>query len=302
AFRARHIIQESDIPLLLSIGRHYVWILDETDESHIHEDAAAKEIMLSSIQSNLSISEPSESRVKIFAESDGIFLVNKIGLRKLNDIDDISIASKRHLAFVRKGTPVAIGKVMPKEISVSVMDKARKVIADYFPIFDLYTIKKHTIALFPVGNEFIEGRRTETVSLNVAEYLRGLGQETSEREILPDNPEVIVSKTLNALSNGANLVVFIGGMGVDPDDRTVESIKKLGADVVKYGLPIWPGQNIVVAYLNKTPILGLPSGVALAKKNTSFHRILPIVLSDYKLSRDEILEMGEGGFIDVSDL
>ncbi|NCO28164.1 MAG: hypothetical protein GW894_02830 [Caldiserica bacterium] len=37
----------------------------------------------------------------------------------------------------------------------------------------------------------------------------------------------------------------------------------------------------------------------LFKKGTSFHRLMPVLLSGYRLSKEEIIEMGEGGFIDA---
>lgn len=302
AFKRGHIIESSDIPLLLSIGRHYVWVDNDGDQSYVNEDVAAKEMMQSSVGGNLSITEPSESRVKVLASCDGILIVNRIGLSKLNSMDDVNIASKKHLSFVRKGTPLAIGKVMPNEIPADEMHRVRDVINGYFPIFALMPIQKHNIALFPVGNEFVEERRTEVISLKIASYLEGLGQDILTRQILPDEPSVIIEKTKEAISNSADLIVFIGGMGVDPDDRTVESVQLLGAEIIRYGIPIWPGQNIMIAYLGKIPIIGLPSGSGLAEKNTSLHRIVPIILANYKLSKDEIIEMGEGGFIDASNL
>jgi molybdopterin biosynthesis enzyme len=303
AFKRGHIIEPSDISVFLSIGRHYVWVESCEDQSFVNEDEAAKEMMQSSIGEYLSVTEPSESRVKVLASCDGVLIVNKVGLKKLNSIEDVSIASKKHLSFVRKGTPVAIGKVMPNEIPAEEMHKVKDVINEHFPIFALMPLQKHNVALFPVGNEFIEGRRTEVISLKIASYLEGLGQNILTRQILPDEPGVIIQKAREAISNSsADLIVFIGGMAVDPDDRTVESVELLGAEIIKYGIPIWPGQNIMIAYLDKIPIIGLPSGAGLAEKNTGLHRIVPIILANYKLSREEIIEMGEGGFIDASNL
>jgi hypothetical protein len=37
----------------------------------------------------------------------------------------------------------------------------------------------------------------------------------------------------------------------------------------------------------------------LFKKGTSFCRLMPVLLSGYRLSKEEIIEMGEGGFIDA---
>ena len=85
---------------------------------------------------------------------------------------------------------------------------------------------------------------------------------------------------------------------MDPDDRTPGAIKDTGAEIITYGAPVLPGAMLLIAYLNMNgrniPVLGLPGCVMYAKR-TVFDLILPRVMADDPIRREEIASLGEGG-------
>ena len=300
-FKRGHIIAKPDVEKLLSIGKHYVWIFGK-DEGFVHEDDAGRKMMELIKGNNLFLSDPSESKVKLFSKTDGVLLLNKKGLKKINLLRDSRVASKRHFSFVRKNTPVAIGKVMPIEIPTQEMNDIVQVAEKYKPIIEVLPIKTHKIAILPVGSEFIEGRRKEIMSFRIKEYLEEMKQDVFLRKILPDDDNVIKEEGLKAFDSGADIIIYMGGMSVDPDDRTVAGINKMNVNTVAYGVPMWPGTTFLIAYKEGKLILGIPSSAGFVKEGTSFHRVMPIFLADYKLSSEEILDMADGGFIDATNL
>ncbi len=300
-FKRGHIVESSDVEKLLSIGKHYIWVFSE-DEGFIHEDDAGKNLMKAISGSNLRLSSPSESKVKLNAEKTGILFINREGLLKINSLPDPRVATKRHFSLIKRNEPVALGKVMPVEIPISEMKEIEKIAKEFHPIVDLKPVRKNRIAIFPVGNEFIEGRREETMSYKVKEYLQSLGQFVERKDVLPDDEEKIASAGKEAMSEGFNVVIYMGGISVDPDDRTADGIRKIGVEEVIYGVPMWPGTTFLISYKDNNIILGIPSSSGLAKRGTSFHRITPILLAGYKLSKREILDMANGGFIDAANL
>jgi len=298
-FKKGHLIEEEDISKFLSIGKHYLWVENNNEDETVHEDRAASEMMKGLRGDNISVTPPSESRVKLIAEEDGVVIINKEGLKRLNSLEDVAIALRRNFAFVRKGEEIGTGKVIPVSISKSEMNEIEVIEEKYHSIITIYAIKLNRIAIFPVGNEFIEGLREEKISERVQKYFEDFTQEVLFRRILPDDEGKIAEEGLNAIRLGANFIVFIGGMGVDPDDRTAGGIKKMGAEIVRYGVPLFPGQTFLISYKDQSVVIGMPSGIGMFGKGTSFHRLMPVLLSGYRLSKEEIIEMGEGGFIDA---
>ncbi len=300
-FKRGHIIEQSDIEKLLAIGKHHIWICDE-NEQYIQEDDAAKKIMEALSGNFLKLSSPKESKVDLIAERDGVLLLNRKGLFAVNRLKNPKIATMKHLSFIRRENVVAIGKIMNVEISANELKKIVSTARKYHPIVNLLPLRQNRIVIFPVGNEFIEKRSEETMSFKVKHYLESLGQNVDRNEVLPDNELVIAEQGKEALKKGYDIVIYMGGISVDPDDRTTFGIKKIGGNIVTYGVPLWPGITFMISYKNEKPILGIPSFAGFAKGETSFHRLMPIILSGYKLSKNEILEMSDGGFINATNL
>ena len=99
------------------------------------------------------------------------------------------------------------------------------------------------------------------------------------------------------LSEGADLILCTGGMSVDPDDRTPLAIRKSAERVVSYGAPVLPGSMFMLAYgKNNAPIMGLPGSVMFCPI-TVFDLILPRIMADDPVTKEEIDALGEGGLL-----
>ena len=85
-----------------------------------------------------------------------------------------------------------------------------------------------------------------------------------------------------------------GGLSVDPDDVTVQGVQRSGAEIINYGAPVMPGVMFLYAILQGIPIIGVPAA-AIFNETTIIDVILPRVMADDKIYREDILELGHGG-------
>jgi molybdopterin biosynthesis enzyme len=87
-------------------------------------------------------------------------------------------------------------------------------------------------------------------------------------------------------------------MSVDPDDCTPGAIMDTGARIVSYGAPVLPGAMMLIAYYDEEgktiPVLGLP-GCVMYSAATIFDILLPRVMADDEITREELAALGEGG-------
>ena len=102
------------------------------------------------------------------------------------------------------------------------------------------------------------------------------------------------SKKDTLLDQGADCLFFTGGMSVDPDDLTPTAIRQLGADIISHGVPSQPGNMTLVAYLGDIPILGVP-GAAIKLPTTIFDVLLPQVFAGDRITKEELINLAEGG-------
>ena len=90
AFRKGHVVEEKDIPVLLSLGKDhlYVW---EKDEDKLHEDEAAQILYEVCKNEHMHPTPVKEGKIELIADCDGLFRVDVARLNAVNEIEDIMI-------------------------------------------------------------------------------------------------------------------------------------------------------------------------------------------------------------------
>ena len=105
---------------------------------------------------------------------------------------------------------------------------------------------------------------------------------------------MILSAARAYLAQGADLILFTGGMSVDPDDLTPTAIRQTGARLVTQGYPMQPGNMLTIAYLEKTALIGVP-GASMHSKITSLDVFLPRVFAGVEIRAEDVASFGHGG-------
>ena len=291
-FKKGHIIKEEDIEKLLSIGKEnvYVW---EPVEGQLHENDAATRISNLVVGDGIRLSEEiKEGKVDFLADRDGVLKIDKDNLFKLNSLGEIIVSTLHNNTPIKKGEKAGATRVIPLIIDEEKIIAAENLIQE--KIISVAEIKPKKCLLITTGNEVYKGRIKDAFLPVIKQKLGYYGSEVLKQVILPDEKERIIEEIQKGLSEGVDMVICTGGMSVDPDDVTPTAIKESGGELVTYGSPVLPGAMFLLAYHGGIPILGVPS-CAMYSKRTVLDLVLPRVLSDERLSADDIAEYGHGG-------
>lgn len=293
AFKKGHIIEESDIPVLLKMGKEHIYVL-EKDENMVHEVEAAQVLGNICKGDNMRLTDVSEGKIGVKADIDGFFQIDRDRLFKLNMIDDVAIAARHGNLPVKKGDSLAGARVIPLLVKKNVLDEA-KTIWNSEPILNLKPFIKKRVGIITTGSEVYHGRIKDQFTPVIKDKVEAFGSEVKFHRTCDDDLNQIKEAILEAVEYGCDFVLCTGGMSVDPDDLTPGAIKETGANIISYGSPMLPGSMFLVSYLNGIPVLGLP-GCVMFMKTTVFDVILPFILSDTKVTKEIIAELGYGGF------
>ena len=91
------------------------------------------------------------------------------------------------------------------------------------------TKKKHTKKFSEAklinGNEILSGRKQDTNTRTIAQWLNSIGVKVNEVRVIPDIENTII-ETVNHLKKVNNYVFTTGGIGPTHDDITAQSISK----------------------------------------------------------------------------
>ena len=292
-FRKGHIVTEEDIPVLLSIGKDYLYVW-ENDETMMHENDAAEILYGMCAGDGMRPSGIKEGKIEVIAERDGLLKVDTEKLKKVNAFGEMMIATRHGNTAVHAGDHLAGTRIIPLVIKKQKMEEAAK-ICESGPILQIKPFRLKKAAVLTTGNEVFYGRIKDTFTPVIQEKIDEYGGEMIFHEVYDDDDRKITEGCLRAIEAGADIVFCTGGMSVDPDDRTPLAIKNTGARIVSYGSPVLPGAMFLLAYYSGgIPIVGLPGCVMYAKR-TIFDLALPRLMAGDEITAEELASLGEGG-------
>ena len=293
-FKKGHVVVPEDIPVLLSMGKEHIYIL-QLDEDTYHENDAAEHLADICQGENLERTGLSEGRINIKAACDGLLHVDAALLERINSCEDVMIATKYDHTPVKKGTVVAGTRAIPLFIAKEKIRRCEEIAAGR-KILNLLPFKKQTAGILTTGSEVCRGLVKDGFKEVLPAKLAPFGYEIKDRRLSMDGKDVIVGNLREMLAEGLDLILCTGGMSVDPDDNTPDAIAAVSTEVVTYGTPVLPGAMFMAAYAGRTVIMGLPGAVAYFPK-TVFDRVLPLAAAGEKITKRYIVSMGHGGLL-----
>lgn len=292
AFKRGHVIQQEDIERLLDLGKRTVFIWED-NAGEIHEEDCALRLAAMAPVEGAHYTEPSEGKVLLMADQRGLFRVDTELLKKVNSIGDITISTLPDHYPVEAGARLASMRIVPLVTQEQQIIDAEK-LCEGTKLLDIRPYQHKKIGVIITGSEIYTGRIKDKFEPVVRAKLSKYPSEILGVTICDDELDMIVDAARKYLDQGADFLIFTGGMSVDPDDLTPTAIRQIGADIVSHGVPSQPGNMTLVAYLGQTAILGVP-GAAISLPTTLFDVLLPQIFTGDSLTKEDLIRLGDGG-------
>ena len=296
-FLRGHIIRKEDIEVLISLGKENIFVMEEEDKEKnlIHENDAAMFIVekLNLDKEFFEISDIREGKINITAKEDGILKIDINTLNKINKIGEIILVTKYNNSYIKKGETVAATRVIPLLIEKSQLDEMKEIVKNRNVLTFKKIDKNKKLALITTGNEVYNGIIKDKSKEALLKKYRKYELNDMEQVFSPDDKDTI-KKYIKKFENEKDIIMCTGGMSIDPDDVTPSAIRESNWEIVTYGTPVLPGAMFMLAYKGEKVLIGLPGGVVFSEK-TVFDVLLPRILANDRITKQEIIEMGHGG-------
>ena len=293
AFRKGHIVQPTDIPTLLDMGKErlYVW---EMRQGLVHENDAARRIARAAVGQGIIRSDPKEGKVDLTAAHDGLLKINTEALEAVNSVDQVVFSTLHSHQRVAKGKILAGTRVIPLVIDEQRIKEVETICWRSRPLMEVKPFRCLKTGIVTTGSEVYHGRIQDRFGPVVRKKVEDLGCEYLGQVYVSDQIDQIVEAILSLVREGAQMVTVTGGMSVDPDDVTPAAIRAAGGRVVTYGAPVLPGAMFMLAYLGEIPVMGLP-GCVMYHKTSIFDLVLPRILAGEEMTRKDFVKLAHGG-------
>ena len=288
-----------DVAKLRAAGRTTI-IAARLSPDDVPEDLAAQRVARLVAGSYTRQAEPFTGRANIFATHDGLAVLDTATVTALNAIDErITLATVASYDRVAAGQMLATIKIIPFAVPDSVLThvegdllRGSVRVAPFVP---------HRAGLiltrFDATKQQILDRRRDAVDQRV----RSMGSTIAATLTVAHTTAAVrdAVRTL-AAQDLSPILIFATSAIVDRDDVIPAGLVAAGGEIVRLGMPVDPGNLLLLGTLNATPVIGLPSCAASLKLN-GFDWVLQRVLARIAVTAADIAVMGQGGLLKEID-
>ncbi len=116
-------------------------------------------------------------------------------------------------------------------------------------------------------------------------------------ELRPPHASKPLAEAMRKLQKANDFVVVFGASAVvDQDDIVPAAIREAGGAVSHIGMPVDPGNLLILGELDQKPLIGAP-GCARSPKENGFDWVLDRLMANVPVTKADIVGMGVGGLL-----
>ena len=273
-------------------------VVARLEPGDVSEDDAAAEIAAAIAGPGIRVDRAFTGRCNLFADSAGVLVADKDAVDRLNRIDEaITIATLAAYKPVVEGEMIATVKIIPFAVAAAPRDAALALAMASHPII---RVAPYRIRKLGVVSTLLPGLSPKIVDKTLrvtAERIAPAGANIIAERRVPHDQAALAASIEEVLNDGAELVIVFGASAIaDRRDVIPTAVEAVGGRIEHFGMPVDPGNLMLVGSVRNRPILGAP-GCARSPKENGFDWILMRLLAGLRVGREDITGLGVGGLL-----
>jgi molybdenum cofactor cytidylyltransferase len=289
------VIGSGEIAALLRAGATEV-IGALLEHGDMGEDAAAARVAACVAGSGVKLSESHTGRCNLEAVANGIAMVDEAAITAANMIDEaVTIATLSDKAAVRRGQTLATVKIIPFAVSSSTMTGLERALPR--PAVRVAAFQPKQCVLI---NTTLSGLKPSVIASTIdVTRARVSAVGGTMLEVLQCEHTLVASTDCLrvALAQKPDIILIAGASAtVDRGDIVPAAIVAAGGEIDHFGMPVDPGNLLVLGHIGRTIVIVLP-GCARSPKLNGFDWVLQRFAANLMISRQDIMRMGAGGLL-----
>ena len=295
-FKKGRILTAPDIDLLAASGISKVFAA-RFGADDVPEDEASRAIAARICGSNVSARESFTGRANLHAEAAGIAVIDEVRVNALNRVhESLTLATASSYSLVVPGQMIATVKIIPFAVPRKDLDRALVTIGDK-PLIRVADFQAKRVGLVITKLARAKGSLLEKSEISMRGRVTALGSIISDVIVCDHTIETVqnaVAKLHEVMCNP--ILVFGASAIVDRGDVIPAGLAAAGGEVIHLGMPVDPGNLMMLGNLRGVPVIGVPS-CARSPKVNGFDFVLQRVLAGLDVTSNDIMDMGAGGLL-----
>jgi molybdenum cofactor cytidylyltransferase len=264
----------------------------------LHEDAAATAVAEVLMGEGLAATAAFTGRCNLTAGRRGLLVVDDERLDRLNQVDEaVTVATLRPYEAIEPRQMAATVKIIPFAVPEAAVARCREIAGEAGPLVRIAPFVTRRVSLVQTSLPGIKPGLLDKTRRAVDARLAALDCPSAE-EVRCAHDEAEVAEAIEALmARGCEIVLVSGASAiVDRRDVVPAGMVRAGATVEHFGMPVDPGNLILLARRGDTVLVGLP-GCARSPKANGFDWVLQRLVAGLPVARRDVMRMGVGGLL-----
>jgi molybdenum cofactor cytidylyltransferase len=289
------VLTASDVTALAASG-HASVVCARLAADDLGEDAAAEAIASALAGAAARLDRTHTGRTNLHAMLGGLVAIERGAIAAINAIDEgITVATLRDQAPVRAGDMIATVKIIPFAVGAAAVQAA-------------VAAARGGLAVRPwrgcrAGLALTRFAETPAVILDRAivaqrTRMRRCGGELVGELRVAHEVAAVAGAIARFAADDLDPILVLGASAImDRRDVIPAALEHAGGQVVRLGMPVDPGNLLMLGRLGDRSVLGVP-GCARSLKPSGFDWVLERVCAGVVVGPDDIAAMGVGGLLD----
>lgn len=291
------ILDADDVAGLAAQGFTSV-VVARLEPEDVGEDDAAAAIAAALADDGIDAAAASTGRANLHASAHGILVIHSAVIDRANAIDEaITLATLPGAQVVVPGQMVATVKIIPFAVPRRALARCLECLRGARPVLTVTPFTPHEAALIQTRLPgFKDSVLEKTVRVTEAR-LRALGSTLGSTTVVAHDESSVASAVIRQRRDGLHPILIAGASAiVDRRDVIPAAIVAAGGEIVHFGMPVDPGNLLLVGQLDGTAIIGLP-GCARSPQPNGFDMVLQRLLAGLPVGAKQIMGWGVGGLL-----
>jgi molybdenum cofactor cytidylyltransferase len=288
-------IGQAEVEALTGAGVKEIVVV-RLEDGDISEDAAAASIANAVAGEGVNVERAFTGRANLFAARAGVLVVDRAAVDRINAVDEaITFATLSAFKPVVEGEMIATVKLIPFGVEKRLCDAAVSAAAG-----SVLQVAPYVIRRVGIVSTMLPGLAPKVIEKTLrvtAERLAPAGAAIIAERRVPHEEQALAAAVKELLGLGAELVIVFGASAIaDRRDVIPAAIEHVGGTVEHFGMPVDPGNLLLIGRAGEVPVLGAP-GCARSPVENGFDWVLMRLLAGLKVTRADLTGMGVGGLL-----
>lgn len=265
----------------------------------VPEDEAATRVATAACGTGITVGEGKTGRTNLYAERRGLLCVDRARIDAVNRVhESVTIATVPAYAVVDEGDMVATVKTIPFAVDAAVVDGCEALCTDGAPLLEVAPFASRRAGLVLTRLPGVADGQLDRAAASQRARLAFLGSKLVREDRCAHSAEAVAAALVSMRDEGLSPLMVLGASAiVDRRDVVPQAIERAGGEVVHLGMPVDPGNLLLLGRLGEVPVVGVP-GCARSTQVSGFDWVLQRLCAGLPVGREQVMAMGTGGLLE----